>query len=264
MITLNNWREGEPNNWGGGEDCLANHLFSRQQINDEACDTKYCPLCQLQFRKERFQLRGVCREVSEVDRFYELTRRDELLGISVSKMILNQDRSRWEIVSFSNETLLAFTSNADFPLGVRPWQFVPPLNCSDPGTEGTHRTLNLHRDLPEPGNFCCDFGTCISSSLVCNNVRDCEDNSDEEDCRLVIFPPHYRRHLPPVHVGDGRKEKLQINATITVIDVIDIIEDESSIDIDFWLLLTWFDKVGFIESPLQNRVIPLNVKQDTF
>ena len=140
-------------------------------------------------------------------------------------------------------TLLAFTSNAEFPLGVRPWQFLPQLNCSDPGTEGSHRTLNLHRDLPEPGNFCCDFGTCIDSSLVCNNVRDCEDNSDEEDCSLVVFPPHkYRRHLPPVQVNNGVKEKLGINVSFTVIDIIDINEEQFSIDIYFSLLLKWFDK----------------------
>ena len=210
-------------------------------FNDVACDVKYCPLCQIQFRKEKFQLRGVCREVSAVDRFYSLTRREEFLGLSVSKIILNKERSRWEILSFSNGTVLAFSNDDQFPLGVREWQLLH-LNCSDPGTEGTHRKLNLHRDLPEPGNFCCDFGTCIDSSLVCNNLQDCEDKSDEEDCSLVVFPPLYKRRLPPVHVNNGIKEKLPINLTFTLIDIIDIHEDESSIDIYFWLLLTWFDK----------------------
>ena len=161
-----------------------------------------------------------------VDRFYVLTGRQEFLGVSVSKIILNQDRSRWEIVSYSKETLLAFTSNAEFPLGVRPWQFVPSLNCSDPGTEGTHRTLNLHRDLPEPGNFCCDFGTCIDSEMVCNNVQDCEDKSDENYCgSLVLFPQEYRKHLPPVQVHNRINEKLRINVTFIVIDIIDINEE---------------------------------------
>ena len=128
------------------------------RFNDIACNVKYCPLCQLQFRKEKFQLRGVCREVSAVDRFYVLTRREEFLGVSVSKIILNQERARWEIVSLHNETILAFTNDDNFPLGVREWQFLHH-NCSDPGTEGTLRKLNLHRDLPEPGNFCCNFGT---------------------------------------------------------------------------------------------------------
>ena len=196
-LTWNNWRDGEPNNWEGEEDCMATHALE-PRFNDISCSEKYCPVCQIQFRKQRFQLRGVCREVTAVDRFYVLTGREELRGVSVSKIILNQDKSSLEIVSFNNEALLAFTSNAEFPLGVRPWQFVPSLNCSDPGTEGTHRTLNLHRDLPEPGNFCCDFGTCIDSEMVCNNVQDCEDKSDENYCgSLVLFPQEYRKHLPP-------------------------------------------------------------------
>ena len=30
-LTLKNWREGEPNNWGGGEDCLATHPRATRQ-----------------------------------------------------------------------------------------------------------------------------------------------------------------------------------------------------------------------------------------
>ena len=95
---------------------------------------------------------------------------------------------------------------------------------------GTLRTLNLHRDLPEPGNFCCDFGTCIDSELVCNNLHDCEDKSDEENCSLVMLPPHYKKYRPPV------------SATFTLIDIIDINEEEFAIDIYFSLLLKWFDE----------------------
>ena len=130
--------------------------------------------------------------MSAVDRFYDLTGREEFLGVSVSKIILNKERSRWEIVSFSSETLLAFSNDDLFPLGVREWQFLH-LNCSDPGTEGSLRTLNLHK----PGNFCCDFGTCIDSELVCNNFPDCQDGTNETNCSLLIQPsPGYKKHLP--------------------------------------------------------------------
>ena len=222
-----NWRPGEPNNWGGDENCMATHPLGLG-FNDISCNVNYCPLCQLKFRKQKFQLRGVCNEMSAMDRFYVLTRREEFLGVSASRIILNQQMSRWEIVDFNNK-ILAFSSDDQFPLGVREWQFLH-LNCSDPGTEGTHRTLNLHRDLPEPGNFCCDFGTCIDSELVCNNLHDCEDKSDEENCSLVMLPPHYKKYRPPV------------SATFTLIDIIDINEEEFAIDICFSLLLKWFDE----------------------
>ena len=93
-----NWRPGEPNNWGGDENCMATHPLGLG-FNDISCNVNYCPLCQLKFRKQKFQLRGVCNEMSAMDRFYVLTRREEFLGVSASKIILNTERLRWEIVN---------------------------------------------------------------------------------------------------------------------------------------------------------------------
>ena len=83
-----------------------------------------------------------------------------------------------------------------------------------------------------------------SISGMLDNVQDCEDRSDEKNCSLVIFPQtyEYRKNIPPVHVHNRIKEKLGINVTFTVINIIDINEEEFSIDIYFSLLLKWFDK----------------------
>ena len=48
--------------------------------------------------------------------------------------------------------------------------------------------------------------------------------------------------LPSVSIEEGKKILLSINKTLTVLDVFDVNEDESCIDILFELQLEWFDK----------------------
>ena len=64
------------------------------------------------------------------------------------------------------------------PIGTHRWYFS--TGCNDLGKPW--RLLNLHEDVDFPGNFCCDDGYCIDSELVCDNVPDCGDKSDEAAC----------------------------------------------------------------------------------
>ena len=48
--------------------------------------------------------------------------------------------------------------------------------------------------------------------------------------------------LPSVSIEEGKKILLSINKTLTVLDVFDVNEDESCIDILFEPQLEWFDK----------------------
>ena len=48
--------------------------------------------------------------------------------------------------------------------------------------------------------------------------------------------------LPSVSIEEGKKILLSINKTLTVLDVFDVNEDESCIDILFESQLEWFDK----------------------
>lgn len=51
------------------------------------------------------------------------------------------------------------------------------MDCED---ESDEMECDYHKC--SDGNFMCENGVCISSSLRCNNIDDCNDNSDELDC----------------------------------------------------------------------------------
>ena len=61
------WGEGQPNNFGGGQECVYG-LPDSSLVGDVECSLNLCPLCQVEFGTV-FQFSGVCQDVS-VDVFY--------------------------------------------------------------------------------------------------------------------------------------------------------------------------------------------------
>ena len=115
--------------------------------------------------------------------------------------------------------------------------------------------------MEQPGQFCCDDGTCIDSQLVCNNFPDCRDRSDEErNCSILILPPiGNTKDLPPVEVRNGAIIPLTINTTFNLSDIFDLNEVDCRFDIRFKLHFKWFDKniqFRFLKSENYENVIP--------
>ena len=134
-------------------------------------------------------------------------------------------------------------------MGVHHWYFLDSA-CRDENVPW--RSLNLHTSVEQPGHFCCEDGNCIKSGYVCDNVKHCEDNSDETNCTMVIFPEFYDKLLPPTKLDDdifktsnSAKSIIQsltmIDGNFTVLDVLDVDEIDSTFDIYFKLDMRWYD-----------------------
>ena len=121
--------------------------------------------------------------------------------------------------------------------------------CTDQGVPW--RLLNLHIEVDQPGHFCCDDGKCIKSQYVCDNVKHCDDKSDETNCSMVIFPESYDKLLPPTKLDDDISFSYQsvnsiqslttIEGNFKVLDLLDVNEIDSTFDIYFKLDLKWYD-----------------------
>ena len=154
--------------------------------------------------------------------------------MTFTKIIFSSGSKKWEIVDRYNEKKIFAFTKASNPLGKHKWNFQDE-SCGE-------IYLNLHREVDKPGHFCCEDGSCIDSELVCNNFPDCDDASDETNCSLLIEPEAtYKKHLPSIRIEKGKKILLSINATFTVLDIFEINEDQSFIDILLKFKLEWFD-----------------------
>ena len=183
-----NWTQGSPNNMGGNQDCTDLHIDTNES-GDIECGLKFCPICRVP-AMTAYQLQGVCVG-SHMDRFYVLLSDKELLGYTQNKIVWKN--SRWEILNLITNTTEAFLKDtSDFPLGSKAWYYTEDNHCTPTGLK-----LNLHLKVEIPGNFCCSDGNCLSSNWKCDGEKDCQDASDEENCKKIIVPPTYSKEVPP-------------------------------------------------------------------
>ena len=120
------WDQGEPNNWGGNEDCTS---LKRSGLNDERCENPHCPLLNMT-SSPSFQMRGLCPG-SAVDVFYTLILTNEtliskaFLGFKQTKLGWSDKLKQWSIVNLADHSILAHSnSTSDYPFGTHPWFFT--------------------------------------------------------------------------------------------------------------------------------------------
>ena len=89
-----------------------------------------------------------------------------------------------------------------------------------------------------------------------DQLPQCEDKSDEQNCRLLVLEFGYNKGVPP-SVVDGRRLKvnklLPVQVSLTLQKVVDIEEVDYSISFKFKISLKW----------RENRVIYQNLKNDS-
>ena len=86
-------------------------------------------------------------------------------------------------------TALSEAIYSSFALGSRNWTISNDnWNCSRRG-ESYSRRLKLTGCMK--GEFTCSDGQCIKMDERCDQIMDCNDESDEENCRLIVFKNNY-------------------------------------------------------------------------
>jgi hypothetical protein len=77
----------------------------------------------------------------------------------------------------------------------------------------------------------------------CDQVLDCQDESDEVDCKTVVLKKSYRKTAPPVKtVRNNNVRKVtpaSVQVSLTLLDISAIREAENEIDIKFSTELEW-------------------------
>ena len=237
-VNWDDWDEKQPTNYTN-YDCVE-ISSGYDKLLAFHCSVPYCPICQV-WEMKTFQLRGVCLE-SQVDKYFLMVNSTYFSGYTRSDLVFSTTSQRWQIILKNNQTLvLAYLKAEDslFPLGLQPWYFENK-SCQDSGEE--FRSLNLHLSVDQPGSFCCEDGHCIDAQLVCNNFNDCHDLSDEKNCSLVVIPSTYGKEFPSLQLNEGEKRPLALEAKLTILNIFNIDDVDSTFDLHFLLTVEWFDK----------------------
>ena len=81
----------------------------------------------------------------------------------------------------------------------------------------------------------------------CNQLPNCRDKSDEKNCQILVLEDGYNIAVPPIETGDP----VNVNVSIDVLKLVDIDEDDYSIEIQFEIRMKW----------KENRAIYHNLKE---
>ena len=80
------------------------------------------------------------------------------------------------------------------------------------------------------GNFTCNDGQCLPFGNRCNNVIDCRDESDEEECKSLVLKRSYNKFSAPI---------TNVTVNISLQDIASIRESENEITLKIAVTLKW-------------------------
>ena len=85
--------------------------------------------------------------------------------------------------------------------------------------------------------FTCNSGECLELNRLCDNVNDCDDNSDEVDCTVIYPDPNYSlKDSPDI---PGTSNPLWTSVEIVQFDEVDTTKMQLTVTMD--IQIQWFD-----------------------
>ena len=255
------WAPNEPNG-GTNENCAALSLPSLDII-DFSCRKPYGIACMCERTTTPYlRLRGVCsssdiqdtlfQPMNNVKDFSKLT----LVGTRIS-IRFDNDANIWKLSDAqSNLTGISQASHASFRLGRHNWTIQGDKGCNANGKE---YTIELKMTACQKGNFTCDDGQCVSMDKRCDQLPNCRDKSDEKDCKIMILEKSYNKNVPPVVDED---EKVNVGISIDLLKLVDIKEEDYSIEIQFSITLEWKENRATFHNLKHKRTLNALTKED--
>ena len=250
-LEWNNWSDEEINRYYNS--CATIETKSLK-FRGNKCQVELYPICYFKDGLTELQLRGMdIEDTKDIESQFYLVNSTHMMGKTRSSIVYQNNV--WHIKSGRKNVFT--TSGKTVPLGVKEWN----------GTKGKVRMI-LHKKVEQPGNFCCDDALCIPSTLVCDTVQNCEDNSDEKNCSKIIFDRNYDKNTPPrpdsfiVNVKDHH-HYLKIETRIEIIELISVSQNLGEMSLFLKLTLNWYDsKLNsfFLDDDYNNNDINNNVE----
>ena len=86
----------------------------------------------------------------------------------------------------------------------------------------------------------------------CDQIIDCKDESDEDNCKLLVFKKSYKKKVPPITIDTEDKaiSPVIVNVSTSLMNVLDISEFSHTIELKLGITIKWYE----------NRVLYYNLK----
>ena len=193
-----------------------------------------------------FTIRGLCDDTL-FDRHYgwaseksEISEKYKFQGFSSSAIFWDEVESYWKLQYNSNSSIYAICNQTEclpYPFGRKEWFIFNDEGCLLPFQNSSQTKLSFN-SCPQD-KFNCWDGNCVEMSQKCDGTNDCQDKSDEFQCKKIISDASYLKSSPPPALSGDSKLKVKVQSEIAAI--LDIVEMESSMQLQLKLTLSWSD-----------------------
>ena len=77
----------------------------------------------------------------------------------------------------------------------------------------------------------------------CDQIIDCKDKSDEDNCKLIEFDKSYNSKVPPftINPDDGSMVPVKVKVSTSLMNVLAISEFSHTIDLKLGITLNWYE-----------------------
>ena len=171
-----------------------------------------------------------------------------ILGGLKTSIIFDARRGKWTLEDKeSNLSAISMAPFESYTLGRHNWTIRGDKGCSE---EGEEYTTELKMSGCLEGNFTCNDGQCVSMELRCDQIPDCRDKSDEENCNIVVLEKSYNKNVPPV---TARNKRVNVSISLDILKLVDIKEEDYSMEIQFTITLQWKENRATFQNLKQER-----------
>ena len=210
---------------------------------DTPCSERWCTVCENEL-PPNFQLRGLCGESKLSTLFTPNNDGDQgslgYTGFSTCDITYDSSSFQWRLRKFGkDEPWIWATSSAPREtalLGTHDW-----IIHNDSRACSTE--LDFHSKLAltacSEAEFTCNDGICIDMTNRCDGRTDCDDKSDELDCKIVAAENAYNKGMNPS--PKNRSEKAKIIVSVKIKAILSINEIDQSFHVSYKLTSKWKD-----------------------
>ena len=187
-------------------------------------------------------MRGLC-EKTLLDKYYVIANEEQtgqlvLEGIKGTTLSFDKNGFSWRAAVIGQKVSgAAIKSHTSFLLGSSSWTFYNDSPACSQGEDVYNQLLKLSGC--EVGEFTCGDGQCVTMEQRCNQLVDCRDESDEQNCKLLVLKESYNKKVAPISAINQTIMPVKVVISIDLLKIVNIRESDHKIALKFGIMLEW-------------------------
>ena len=205
-------------------------------------------MCVCQSEGQMFlTMRGLCPH-SDIDKYFvpqnkKFDGQTLFRGLYRTIIEYHEEDHLWHLKVFGVKSKTVATSYAtkhSFLLGLSEWTVMGDnYKCN----KGMPYTTLLKLTGCKETEFTCHDGQCVKMEERCDQIMHCRDQSDEDNCSLLVLKKGYNNEVAPFIYDKIRKEvdPVKVDVSTSVSNIIEISEVNHVIELKFDIVMEWYE-----------------------